>query len=83
MDDDNDKQLTQSGRRIALIANVSRLNRTIELCSIEFKKQDENTTVTTQQQSKNARVNSCILSTIDSLASNSTSNILSFEFVAV
>lgn len=74
-------ELTEFGRRIDLIVNCSRLGVTVELCSIEFKKQDASKSVITHQQSKNARINSCILSSINSLTRNSSNQILSFDFV--
>ncbi|KAI8642007.1 hypothetical protein BD408DRAFT_417202 [Parasitella parasitica] len=54
-------ELNEFGRRIDLIVNCSRLGVTVELCSIEFKRQDASKSVVTHQQSKNARINSCIL----------------------
>ncbi|KAI7896263.1 uncharacterized protein EV154DRAFT_492820 [Mucor mucedo] len=74
-------ELTEFGRRIDLIVNCSRLGATVELCSIEFKKQDASKSVVTHQQSKNARINSCILSSINSLTKNFSNQILSFDFV--
>ena len=74
-------ELTEFGRRIDLIVNCSRLGVTVELCSIEFKRQDASKSVVTRQQSKNARINSCILSSINSLTKNFSNQILSFDFV--
>ncbi|KAI7860651.1 hypothetical protein BDC45DRAFT_430168, partial [Circinella umbellata] len=76
-------ELTEFGRRIDLLINCSRLGVTVELCSIEFKKQDACKSVVTHQQSKNARINSCILSSINSLIRNSSNQILSFDFVGI
>ncbi|KAG2230423.1 hypothetical protein INT48_007265 [Thamnidium elegans] len=63
-------ELTEFGRRIDLLVNCSRLDVTVELCSIEFKRQDASNSVVTHQQSKNARINSCILSSINTLTRN-------------
>lgn len=78
---EEEEELTEFGRRIDLLVNCSRLGITVELCSIEFKKQDAANPVIIHQQSKNARINSCILSTINSLTKNSNNQILSFDFV--
>jgi hypothetical protein len=74
-------ELTDFGRRIDLIINCSRLGVTVELCNIEFKRQDASKLAVAQQQSKNARISSCILSSINSLTRNSSNQILSFDFV--
>lgn len=74
-------ELTEFGRRIDLIVNCSRLGATVELCSIEFKRQDASKSEVTHQQSKNARINSCILSSINSLTRNSSNQVLFFDFV--
>ncbi|KAI9267001.1 hypothetical protein BY458DRAFT_512449 [Sporodiniella umbellata] len=74
-------ELAEFGRRVDLIVNCSRLGVIVELCSIEFKRQDPSKSVATHQQNKNARINSCILSSINSLTRNSSNQILSFDFV--
>lgn len=74
-------ELTEFGRRFDLIVNCSRLGVIVELCSIEFKRQDASKSAATHQQSKNARINSCILSSINSLTRNSNNQILSFDFL--
>lgn len=73
--------LHEFGRRIGLLVDCSRLNVTVERCSIEFKKEDASNTVVMQQQSKNVRINSCILSRINSLTKDTSNQLLSFDFV--
>lgn len=77
----DEDESTEFGRRIDLLVNCSRLGVTVELCSIEFKKQDASTSVVNQQQSKNARINSCILSSINTLLRSNHNQVLSFDFV--
>ncbi|ORE04525.1 hypothetical protein BCV72DRAFT_231440 [Rhizopus microsporus var. microsporus] len=43
------KDVAESGRRIELIVNCSRLGVNAELCSIEFKRQDASKLVVSQQ----------------------------------
>lgn len=58
---------TEYGRRIDLLVSCAHSETTIGLCSIEFKREDAGNSLIIHQQSKNARVNSCILSSINSL----------------
>lgn len=74
-------ELTEFGRRIDLIIKCNHVGVIVELCSIEFKKQDASRSMIINQQSKNARINSFILSSINSLTRNSNNQILSFDFV--
>lgn len=47
--------LTEFGRRIDLIIKCNRVGVIVELCSIEYKKQDASRSMIINQQSKNAR----------------------------
>lgn len=77
---DQEQELTEYGRRIDLLVSCERLKTAVELCSIEFKKEDATTSVIMQQQSKNSRVNLCILSYINSLTNDSDNQVLAFGF---
>ncbi|CAO3669998.1 unnamed protein product [Rhizopus stolonifer] len=71
---------TEYGRRIDLLVRCAHSETTVELCSIEFKREDANKSLVIHQQSKNSRVNSCILSSINSLTKDPTNQILAFDF---
>lgn len=71
---------TEYGRRIDLLVSCAHSETTVEWCSIEFKREDASNSLIIHQQSKNARVNPCILSSINSLTKDSTNQILAFDF---
>lgn len=74
-----EQELTEYGQRIDLLVSCERLNTTVELCSIEFKKEDVTASVIMKLQSKNARINSCILRYINSLNIDSDNQVLAFD----
>lgn len=78
---EDDEEMTEFGRRIDLLIKCSRLDATVELCSIEFKKDDVSNTEVIHQQSKNARVNSCILNSLNCLTNAFDNQVLSVDLV--
>ncbi|PHZ10026.1 uncharacterized protein RHIMIDRAFT_245706 [Rhizopus microsporus ATCC 52813] len=76
-----DEEMTKFGRRIDLLIKCSRLDTSAELCSIEFKKDDANNTDIIHQQSKNARVNVCILNSLNCFTNAFDNQVLSVDFV--
>ncbi|KAI9259718.1 hypothetical protein EDC94DRAFT_150996 [Helicostylum pulchrum] len=77
----DNNELTESGRRIDLILQCSCLNTTVELCSVEFKKDNVTNAEIIHQQSKNARVNSCIFNTLNCITNTANNQIISVVFV--
>ncbi|ORE11112.1 hypothetical protein BCV72DRAFT_332415 [Rhizopus microsporus var. microsporus] len=76
-----DEEMTKFGRRIDLLIKCSRLDTSAELCSIEFKKNDASNTDIIHQQSKNARVNVCILNSLNCFTNAFDNQVLSVDFV--
>ncbi|KAJ2955007.1 hypothetical protein NQZ79_g8912 [Umbelopsis isabellina] len=66
-----------SGRRIDLMITSSTMD---ELCSIEFKKSDATTKLLRNQQSKNLRINACLLNEMHLLTRNSDIGICYMDF---
>ncbi|CAO3675322.1 unnamed protein product [Rhizopus stolonifer] len=68
------------GRRLDLIVTSEQDNRDIELCSLEFKKGDASYTTLLYQQSKNFRINACILNEIHLLTLEENLSIAYMDF---
>ncbi|KAK4511069.1 TOR complex subunit lst8 [Mucor velutinosus] len=68
------------GRRLDLIVASEQDSRDIELCSLEFKKGDASYTTLLYQQSKNFRINACILNEIHLLTLEESISIAYLDF---
>lgn len=68
------------GRRLDLIVASEQDCRDIELCSLEFKKGDASYTTLLYQQSKNIRINACILNEIHLLTLEENISIAYLDF---
>lgn len=68
------------GRRLDLIVTSEQDDRDIELCSLEFKKGDASYTTLLYQQSKNLRINACILNEIHLLTLEENLSIAYLDF---
>lgn len=70
---------TEYGRRIDLLV-VAEGDEEHELCSVEFKKHNVDNTTMIKQQSRNARINYCILNEMHLLANNTDTTITYMNF---
>lgn len=68
------------GRRLDLIVTSEQDVRDFELCSLEFKKSDASYTALLYQQSKNIRINACILNEIHLLTPGQNMSIAYLDF---
>ncbi|KAI8046997.1 uncharacterized protein B0P05DRAFT_20511 [Gilbertella persicaria] len=75
----NDGDVTY-GRRLDMIVASEQDDRDIELCSLEFKKGDAPYATLLYQQSKNLRINACILNEIHLLTFDESISIAYLDF---
>lgn len=68
------------GRRLVLIVTSEQNDKDIELCSLEFKKGDASYATLVYQQSKNIRINACILNEIHLLTLEENISIAYLDF---
>jgi hypothetical protein len=56
----DDDSTDETSRKVDLLFTMKRENIEVELCNVEFKKQDVTVRTKLSQQNKNMRINSCI-----------------------
>lgn len=75
--------MSQSTRRMQIINDydITYSRRIDEVSSIEFKKRAVSSTISLHQQSKNIRINGCILSQIHLMTHSTDDTVLYYDFI--